>query len=139
MKTVSVVSSPVLLFDGLVLLILGARVWSAPDVFAHGLGQALATQPEIDRLSLVHGASFAALGMAALLSAFTPPIARWLTLLLLTALGVAAAAGLWTLTGAYAVILAAVLVLNLLCLVLAFPGSGKLGTGDQASAYLRWG
>lgn len=95
MKTTKRVSFAALLLSGLVLMVLGARIWSAPEVFALEIGQAHLPAAAIISLALKHGALLLGLGMLALVTAFLPPLLRWLSLGLLIALGVAAWFGVW--------------------------------------------
>lgn len=95
MKTTMRVSFAALLLSGLVLMVLGARVWSAPDVFALEIGQSRLPAAAIADLALKHGAVLLGLGLFALVSAFLSPLVRWLALGLLIAAGLTAWFGLW--------------------------------------------
>lgn len=146
MKKSNVVTSSVLLFNGLLFLVLGARVWSAPDVFTDGLGLMPAAQSTIDTVGAMHGGSFVGLGAAALGSAFAPVLLRWVGLLLLTVLGAAAYTWLWSISGGgYATLLYGVAAINLVTLVTAFVGEPMFGAGarnanaDDNSVNFRWG
>ncbi len=95
MKITERLSFAALLLSGLVLMMMGARIWSAPDVFAFEIGQARLPAAAISSLALKHGALLLGLSLLALAAAFLSPLLRWLSLGLLLALGLAAWFGVW--------------------------------------------
>jgi len=100
MKTVNVVSFSALLLSGLSLMILGARIWSAPDVFAHDLGVARLSAEAIASLALSHGGALLALGLFAIGAAFLSSTARWIALATVLLVGLVAWFTVWPFAGA---------------------------------------
>ena len=95
MNSVNAVSKAVLLLSGLAAMALGARIGSAPDVFAWQLGLAHLPDPMIRALALNHGGGLLALGLFGVVSAFLSPGVRWAALAALLGLGLAAWFGVW--------------------------------------------
>ena len=63
MNSVNAVAKAVLLVSGLAAMVLGARIGSAPDVFAYQLGLAHLPDTAIRALALSHGGGLLALGL----------------------------------------------------------------------------
>lgn len=146
MKTTTRVSFAALLLSGLVLMVLGARIWSVPDVFAFEIGQSHLPAEAISALALKHGAVLLGLGLLALVSAFLSPLMRWLALGLLIAFGLAAWFGLWQFAGAagnaYAAALKTLLVADGLSLVAITARLDADRPGPQptdAAFHFHWG
>jgi hypothetical protein len=97
MKCINRFAQLVAVFNSLILLSLGARIESAPDVFAQALAQIPADPAQISQLATLHSVSFFALGLGALVAAALPGVARWLLLIVLSGAGVVAYAQLWQL------------------------------------------
>jgi len=146
MKTMARVSFAALLLSGLVLAILGARIWSAPDVFALEIGQPRLPAALIGSMALKHGALLLGLGLFALAAAFLSNTARWLALGLLIAAGIAAWFGVWQFDlragNVYAAALKTLLAADLIgfAAITALrdadrPGPEATGSGAQ----FRWG
>ncbi|WP_428383043.1 hypothetical protein [Nevskia ramosa] len=146
MKTTTRISFAALLLSGLVLMLLGARIWSAPDVFALEIGQSRLPAEAVSTLALKHGAVLLGLGAFALVSAFLSPVIRWLALGLLIASGLAAWFGLWQFAGAssnaYAAALKTLLVADGLSLmaITAWLDADRPGPQPTDAAFhFHWG
>lgn len=145
MKTVNVVSFSALLLSGLGLMILGARIWSAPDVFAYQLGSARLSADALDAISLQYGGALLMLGLFALGAAFLSTIARWLALVVLIVTGVAGWFTIWQFSsagGLYAPALKTLLLSDLVSVaaitVLRDADRGAPKPTD-AEFHFRWG
>lgn len=146
MKTVNVLSFSALLLTGLASMVIGARIWSAPDVFAFQIGQSHLTADAVAALALSHGAALLALGLFAIGAAFLSTTARWLALGLLIAVGVAAWFGFWQFGAARDVLYAPALKTLLLADVLSFAAVTVVRDADRAAPqstdaefHFRWG
>lgn len=116
MKCINRFARLVAVLNALLLLGLGARIESAPDVFAKALAQMPTDPARIGQLATLHSVSFFVLGFGALAAAALPGVARWLLLIALSGAGVVAYAQLWQLDWQlehlYTRILAGLLVFN---------------------------
>ena len=146
MKTTTRISFAALLLSGLVLMLLGARIWSAPDVFALEIGQSRLPAEAVSTLALKHGAVLLGLGAFALVSAFLSPVIRWLALGLLIASGLAAWFGLWQFAGAssnaYAAALKTLLVadgLSLMAITARLDADRPGPQPTDAAFHFHWG
>ena len=95
MKTVNGMSFSALLLTGLGSMVIGARIWSAPDVFAYQIGQTHLPASAIDALALQHGAALLVIGGLAIGAAFLSATMRWLLLGLLIVAGITAWFSIW--------------------------------------------
>lgn len=146
MKTTTRISFAALLLSGLVLIMLGARIWSAPDVFALEIGQSRLPAEAISVLALKHGAVLLGLGLFAVVSAFLSPVIRWLALGLLIASGMVAWFGLWQFSGAdgnaYAAALKTLLVadgLSLMAITARLDADRPGPQPTDAAFHFHWG
>lgn len=146
MKTVNVVSYSALLLTGLASMVIGARIWSAPDVFAFQIGQGHLPADAIAALALNHGAALLALGLFAIGAAFLSSTARWLALGLLIAVGIAGWFGVWQFGAARDAFYGPALKTLLLADVLSFAAVTVVRDADRAAPkptdaefHFRWG
>ncbi|WP_293373386.1 hypothetical protein [Nevskia sp.] len=146
MKTVNVVSYSALLLSGLASMVIGARIWSAPDVFAYQIGQGSLLADAIGALALSHGAALLAIGVLAIAAAFLSSTARWLALGLLIAIGIAGWFGVWQFSEARDAFYGPALKTLLLADVLSFAAITVVRDADRAAPkptdaefHFRWG
>lgn len=146
MKTVNAVSFSALLLTGLASMVIGARIWSAPDVFAFQIGQGHLQADAIAALALNHGAALLAIGLFAIGAAFLSATARWLALGLLIAAGLAGWFGLWQFGAARDALYAPALKTLLLADLLSFAAVTVVRDADRAAPkptdaafHFRWG
>lgn len=146
MKTVNKLSWSALLLGGLGSMVIGARILSAPDVFALQLGQAHLEAGAIETLALQHGALLLALGLFAIGAAFMSATARWMALGLLIAAGLAGWFGLWQFDEARDALYAPALKTLLLADLLTFAAVTVTRDADReapkptdAEFRFRWG
>lgn len=146
MKTVNALSFSALLLSGLAALVIGARIWSAPDVFAFQIGQGHLPATAIAELALQHGAALLVIGLLAVGAAFLPATARWLALGLLIAAGLAAWFGVWQFASARDGLYGPALKTLLLADVLSFAAVTVVRDADRAAPkptdaefHFRWG
>lgn len=146
MKTVNVVSFSALLLTGLGSMVIGARIWSAPDVFAFQIGQGQLPAEAVATLALQHGGALLAIGLLAIGAAFLSATARWLALGLLIAAGIAAWFGVWQFDQARHAFYGPALKTLLLADVLSFAAVTVVRDADRAAPkptdaefHFRWG
>lgn len=146
MKTVNVVSYSALLMSGLASMVMGARIWSAPDVFAHQIGQDRLPAEAIASLASSHGGVLLAIGLIAIAAAFLSPVARWLALGLLVVAGVVGWFGVWHFDDARGALYGPALKTLLLADVLSFAAITVVRDADRAAPkptdaefHFRWG
>jgi len=146
MKTVNGMSFSALLLTGLGSMVLGARIWSAPDVFAYQIGQGRLPAEAVATLALQHGGALLAIGLLAIGAAFLSATARWLALALLIAAGIAAWFGFWQFDQARGALYAPALKTMLLADLLSFAAVSVVRDADRpapkpsdAAFHFRWG
>ena len=146
MNKVHKVSSAVLLLTGLAAMVLGARIGSAPDVFAFQLGLSRLPADAIVALARLHGGSLLGLGLVAIAAAFLSPVLRWLALALLVGLGLAAWFTVWQFDAGrgwtYAPVLKTLALADLLALVAITAvrdADREAPSPADAAFHTRWG
>jgi len=143
---VNVVSYSALLLSGLASMVMGARIWSAPDVFAYQIGQGNLSADAIASLALSHGAALLAIGLFAIGAAFLSSTARWLALGVLLVVGIAGWFGVWQFSEARDALYGPALKTLLLADVLSFAAITAVRDADReapkptdAEFHFRWG
>lgn len=146
MNSVNAVSKAVLLMSGLAAMVLGARIGSAPDVFAYQLGLAHLPDTAIRALALSHGGGLLALGLFGVVTAFLSPAVRWAALAALLVMGIAAWFGVWRFAEGrgllYGPVLRTLAVADLLALamVTVFRDADRAAPkATDAGFHVRWG
>lgn len=146
MKTVNVVSYSALLLSGLASMVIGARIGSAPDVFAYQIGQGSLSADAMSALALSHGGALLALGLFAIGASFLSATTRWLALGMLIGVGIAAWFGIWQFSEARDSFYGPVLMTLLLADVLSFAAVTAVRDADRAAPtptdaafHFRWG
>lgn len=146
MKTVNGVSFSALLLTGLASMVIGARIWSAPDVFAYQIGQSHLPASAIDALALQHGAALLLIGGLAIGAAFLSATMRWLLLGLLLVAGITAWFSIWQFDEARHALYGPALKTLLLADLLSFAAVTAVRDADRpaptpgaAAFHFNWG
>lgn len=144
MNTVNAVSKTVLVVGGVVTMVLGARIASAPDLFAVQAGLARLSADALDAEVLRHGGGLLAIGLLAVAGSFLTPTLRWGALGLLLAAGLYGWFGVWQFgqmtNGGYSLALKGLALADLLALaaVTAVRDADRPAPAETG-AHLRWG